>query len=68
MNVITSDNRSRLSDGLELGERNLGANPWANNYTLMVLSLWWVRNTSPGTVDFDTEVATTMTSLAREVR
>ena len=45
-----------------------GKNPWANDYVLMSLSLWWVQKTSPSTSNFDQEVASTMASLKREFR
>lgn len=45
-----------------------GANPWANDYTLMALSLWWVQRTQPTTAHFEQDVATVMASLARQLR
>jgi hypothetical protein len=53
--------------GLRSGDNGAG-NPFANDYTLMTLSLWWVQRTRPLSTDFDKEVAATIASLARDVR
>lgn len=47
---------------------NGAANPWATDFVLMSLSVWWVRTTHPSAAEFESEVAMTMSSLAREVR
>jgi hypothetical protein len=49
-------------------KRSVSENPWTNEYVLLTLSLWWVQKTLPGTANFDQEVASTMASLARQLR
>ncbi|HUF53912.1 MAG TPA: hypothetical protein VMR52_09095 [Dehalococcoidia bacterium] len=56
-----------LDGGLQM-RAQAGANPFANDYTLMTLSLWWVQRTRPFAQDVQQEVASTMVSLARQVR
>jgi hypothetical protein len=47
--------------------RSESRNPWANDFILLNLSLWWVRSTRPEAEDFNSEVASMMTSLQRQL-
>jgi hypothetical protein len=42
--------------------------PWASDFVLMNLSIWWVQHTRPATSDFGQDVAAVMRALQDEVR